>query len=71
MAGRREAGFSRAGRWEPAPVAASKPFVVSAKKTPWIGNMDLRASMPPGPSSAAASTSLIESGPFGISTNCD
>ena len=58
MAGRREAGFSRAGRWEPAPVAASNPFVASAKKTPWIGNVDLRASMPPGPRLSAVSTSL-------------
>ena len=58
MAGRRETGFSRAGRWKPAPVAASNPFAASAKKTPWIGDWDLRASMPPGPKLAAVSTSL-------------
>ena len=59
MAGRREAGLSRARRRDPDPAAASKPLAAPAKKTPWIGDVDLRASMPPGPRSSAVSTSLI------------
>ena len=71
MAGRREAGLSRARRRDPDPAAASKPLAAPAKKTPWIGDVDLRASMPPGPEVLCREHFADQPGPFGIGADRD